>query len=847
MKPQCKELLQHLRPDKCLPYVVALIIFLAMTLIYVYPVLEGQRLLQPDIVNWQGMANEINEYREQTGEEALWTNSMFGGMPAFQISVQWANNIANFFHNVFTLWLPRPADMIFLYFAGFFVFLLAIRLNPWIALAGAIAFAFSSYHFIILEAGHNSKAVAIAYMAPVLGTIMLTMRGKLITGGLLFAVFMGLQLFANHFQITYYLALIVVIYGAFELYRHISENQLVAFARKILILVAGLILAIGINIGNFWGTYAYTSETMRGGTELTIRDETVTSGLSKEYITNWSYGIGETFTLLIPNAKGGATGSLGTNETAMSRVDPAFEGIIARENHYWGDQPFTSGPVYVGAVVLFFFFLAFFYIKSPLKWALLAAIVLSIMLSWGKNFMVLTDFFIDYVPGYNKFRAVSMTLVIAELCIPALAFLGLAKFFKEPGDFNFKHKAFLTAAGLSAGISLLFFVAPRLFFPFLSQMESQAYNDLAAREPQMESQIRQVLFFLEEARIAIFRADALRSFFFASAAAVLTLLFAHKKISGKVFIIILILLLTLDMWPINRRYLNSDHFVQKRRVERPFPLRTADQYVLLDNDQVRVIDLTESTFNSSRTSFYHHSIGGYHGAKLQRYQDLIDFHLMEEIGIIQDILRESGSPSEVSGRLFTIPVLNMLNTRYIIYHPDDAPIFNPNALGNAWFAHEVIAVETADEEVLALAEIDPSRHVVVHTDFMKYMPTMGVDTDPEGEIELARYRPNELTYNFRSTREELAVFSEIFYSDGWQAYINGQEAPHFRVNYLLRGMVIPEGEHTISFVFKPRAYHSGKQIALASSILLVVLILGAFISYCLGWPKRERTEQENNQ
>ena len=844
MKTRCIELLKDLKTRKAIPYVLALGTFLAMTLIYVYPVLEGQRLLQPDIVNWQGMANEINEFREQTGEEALWTNSMFGGMPAFQISVQWANNIANFFHNILTLWLPRPADMIFLYFLGFFIFLLLLKVHPWIALAGALGFAFSSYHFIILEAGHNSKAVAIAYMAPVLASVMLTMRGKLIWGGVLFAIFMGLQIFANHFQMTYYLAMIVVIYGAFELYRHITEGQLALFGRKMLVLLAGLVLAIGINIGNFWGTYAYTSETMRGGTELTITEETVTSGLSKEYITNWSYGIEETLTLLIPNAKGGATGPIGNNETAMSRVDPAYEGIIARENHYWGDQPFTSGPVYVGAVVLFFFILAFFYVKSPIKWALLAAIILSILLSWGKNFMFLTDLFIDHVPGYNKFRAVSMTLVIAELCIPALAFLGLAKFFEAPGNYHFRHKAFLTATGLTAGLAFLFFMAPRLFFNFQSQMEVQAYGDLMAREPQMTDQIQQVLFFLEEARVAIFRADAIRSFLFAGLAAFLSLLYAHKKLSKQVFILLLVILITADMWPINRRYLNSDHFVQKRRVERPFPLRTADQYVLHDNDQTRVLDLTESTFNSSRTSFYHHSIGGYHGAKLQRYQDIIDFHLGEEIGILHNILRESESPAEVSGRLFNVPVLNMLNTRYIIFHPDDAPILNTYALDNAWFVEEVIGVKTADEEILTLAEFDPGSQVVVHQDFANHLPDTRFHSDPEGSIELTRYRPNELTYSFRSSSQEMVVFSEIFYPDGWQAYINEQPANHFRVNYLLRGMVVPEGEHTIRFVFKPRAYHTGKQIALAASIVMVLLIAGAFVYHCMRWPKGNQNEQD---
>ncbi len=837
-----QDMLSGLRPRAFTPYLIAIGLFALMSVLYVSPVLEGRQLLQSDIVKWQGMAQEIVEHREQTGEEALWTNSMFGGMPAFQVSVRWANNIAGFFHDVMTLWLPRPADMIFLYFAGFFIFLLLLKVNPLIALAGAVAFALSSYHFVIIEAGHNSKAVAIGYMAPVLGAAIYTFRGQLSGGGLLFAIFMGLQVYANHFQITYYLGFIVVFYGLFQLAEHIREKQLTRYFKKMGVLIAGLIIAIGINIGNFWGTYSYTSETMRGGTELTIRDQPLTSGLDKDYITAWSYGIEESFSLLIPNAKGGQTGQLGLNQEALERVDPAYRSLVAQENQYWGNQPFTSGSVYVGAVVLFFFFLSLFYVKGPVKWGFLLAIVLSVALSWGRNFMPLTDFFIDYVPGYDKFRAVSMTLVIAGLCIPALAFLGLCKLYEKPEKLSFNSNAFTLAFGLTAGFSMLFYLFPSTFFSFTSRLESQAFAEFAAGEPAMAAQINEFVYNLEQARIYIFRSDALRSFFFATAAAIITLLFTHSKISKPLFVVLLVLLVTFDMWPVNRRYLNNENFVPARRIERPFSMRTADQHILQDDAQFRVLDFTENTFNSSRTSYYHHSIGGYHGAKLQRYQDLIDFHIKDEMMVIEHILHQSESEEEAAYRLDTVNVLNMLNPRYIIYHPDAAPLRNPYAAGNAWFVDNVILAENADEEIMALEHIDPLNTAVVDKRFSKNFDSHDFGGDPSATIDLVHYAPNHLQYDYRSSAKQLVIFSEIFYPDGWEITINGEKASHFRANYILRAMVLPAGDYSIDFRFRPRAYYTGQYVALAFSIILVTGI----IAYALIQARRIMSKRRNN-
>lgn len=795
---------------KWLPYAVAIGIFLVLTFVYVYPVfLEGKRLLQPDIVNWAGMAQEIREFREETGEEALWTNSMFGGMPAFQISVIYGSNISNFFHNIMTLWLPRPADMIFLYFAGFFILLLLMRVNPWIAVTGAIAFAFASYNFIILEAGHNSKAVAMGYMAPVLASIIYTFRGNYLQGGLLFAIFMSLQLFANHYQITYYLLIIVVIYGLFKLYETIKNKELVkGFLKPVAILITGLILAIGVNIGNIWSTYSYAPHTMRGGTELTIADREVSDGLSKEYITQWSYGIGETFSLMIPNIKGGATGALGESQRALEQVDPRMRSTVTQWNHYWGDQPFTSGPVYVGAIVIMFFAMGLYLFKGRLKWALLIAAILSVLLSWGRNFMPLTEFFIDYVPWYNKFRAVSMTLVIAGLCLPFIAFKGLQRIFETPEVINIRDRKFLLAVGLTLGLTFLFYVAPRLFFGFISQNEMEMIAAQTQADPQAAAQIGLFVDNLERARIAVFRADTIRSIVFMALALITLIVFTRKKIGKPLFIAIITLLILVDMWAINRRYLNTDDFKPKRIVENPIRPTQANLEILEDPDpNFRVFNKAVNTFNESTTSYFHFSLGGYHGAKLQRYQEVIDFHLTQD----------------------NRDVDNMLNTRYYIVAGDDRQqkaVYNPDALGNAWFVNDFTKVENADQEILALDDFDPQNEAVIDKRFAQYVEGKDFNRDSPADIELVHYQPNKLLYEYKANSEQLAVFSEIYYPDGWKSFVNGQPVPHFRVNYVLRAMVLPPGENEIEFRFEPVSYFQGERIAFAFSALMVLLIVG---------------------
>ena len=795
--------------SKSLPHLVAIAAFLALTLAYVSPVLEGKRLFQSDIMKHTGMAKEIRDFREETGEEPLWTNSMFSGMPAYQISVLFKNNISNVFHKIMTLGLPRPADMIFLYFIGFYILLLAMRVNPWLAIPGAMAFAFSSYHFIILEAGHNSKAVAIAYMAPVLAGILLSLRGHFVKGGLLTAIFLGLQINANHYQITYYLMFIVLAAGiAYAIHAFMNRELKQLFTAAGVLLLA-LLLALTVNFTNLITTWEYSKYTIRGGSELTDVDGIQTAtGLDKDYATRWSYGISETFSLFIPNIKGGGTKAIASNPAALEKIDRQYHDWVGQQNHYWGDQPFTSGPVYVGAIVFSLFIFGLFIVKGHLKWALLGVTVLAVLLAWGRNFMPLTDFFLDYVPGYNKFRAVSMTLVIAELSIPLLALLALKEIIAKPGIVKENLINLFVALGLTAGLALLFYMAPGLFFSFITNQEISGLHEIKISQPEMAATVDLFISQLEKVRISILRADAMRSFIYIALSAGLIFLFQAKIIRQNVFIALLALLILADMWTINRRYLNSDDFVNRRQVERPFQPTVADQVIMKDVDpHFRVLNLTVSTFNDTHTSYFHKSIGGYHGAKLQRYQDLIDRHIMR------------GNSS----------VLDMLNTKYIIdfnqNRQHEAQI-NFDVLGNAWFVGRYQEVENADEEIAALNNFEPELWAVIDKRFSDYYADKKIADDAEAQIELTSYAPNRLSYRATTGTQQIAVFSEVYYDKGWNAFVNGEAWPHFRVNYILRAMILPPGEHEIEFRFEPRSYIVGERISLAGSVLMALLILG---------------------
>lgn len=843
------------------PHMWALVVFLGVTIAYFYPAYTGYSLKQADTKNWQGMSHEVVNYRNTTGEQSLWTNSMFGGMPAYQISVRYADPVLKTIDKALTLFIPNISRLFFLYLISFYLMGLLMGWDYRLSIVGALAFAFSTYFIVILEAGHNSKAHAIGYMPLVFGTYWKLWRSdKKLLYGSLFGLALALEIWCNHVQITYYLGFLLAIFSLFKLVSHLKEGQSKALVRTIAVAGVAVILAVFSNISSLYNTYQYGKATTRGGAVLSIdpsgnstKDNT-TSGLDRDYVVQWSYGLEESFTLLIPNAKGGATQVIGQDNKALSKAPRNMQPNVAQSNQYWGNQAFTSGPVYVGAVVFLLFIFACVYVQGRLKWVLIISTLLALMLSWGKNFMGLTNFFLDYLPGYNKFRAVTIILSLLELTIPILAFLGLQKFIKEKPIWEDIKKPFYISVGSLLGLMVLFSLTPDTFFSFLSEAEQSGLQQQA--QGGNAAQIQAYIDALKAVRIKIFTNDAYRSIFFMIAAAALLQAWSKQWIKKSWHLIAAIGILVLaDLWPVNARYLSTekergqyvnwernldsavpvpatavDEEIFRRELqERPEIMTKAQaaiQEARANNPRMtpaeesrikfatlnletnyRVLNLTRSTFNDAFTSYYHKSIGGYHGAKLRRYQDLIEFYF--------------------SGQL-NFQVLNMLNTKYIIQGQGGAPrvIPNPDRFGNAWFVSRVKPVADANEAILALDEnkSDLSQEAVINTSDFPEMGAKQYSVDSTASINLVSYLPNKLVYRSNANSEQLAVFSEIYFQPGWTAYIDGVEAPHVRANYLLRAMEVPAGEHEIVFEFNPPSYKTGNAINIASSVLLALLL-----------------------
>lgn len=811
---------------KLFPYVAAVVIFLLVTFIYFNPIFSGKTINQSDIAAYKGMSKEIADFRTETGEEALWTNSMFGGMPAYQISVRYSENLLEWVHKALQFGMPRPAGTVMLYLLGFFFLLLVLGVNPWVSIIGAIAFGFSSYFIIIFDPGHNTKAIAIAYMAPVLTGIILAFRGKLFWGTLLTAIFLGLEIKANHLQITYYLLLIVIIYGIYELIYSVKQKKLISFSKKIGVLLIAVVFAVLANFTSLWTTYEYSKETIRGKSELSLNQNNQTSGLDKDYATQWSYGIAETFSLMIPNIKGGSSGYLANEPKALESVDRGLRNTVSQQSKYWGDQPIISGPVYVGAIIIFFFILGMFILKGRFKWVLFTATVLSITLAWGKNFMPLTDFFLDYFPLYNKFRAVSMMLVIAEFCIPIVAILALNELIKKPSLLKEKMRYFWIASGLTAGLSILFYLLPTTFFSFLSQLELNFL--LQNKDEDNFNQIQLIFGGMETARLSIFKADVLRTVAFAGIAVMLCWLFISEKLKANYFILLIGLFIAIDLISVCYRYVNKDDYVRKARIERPVQMSVADQQILQDKSlDYRVLNLTGDSFQEAFTSYYHKSTGGYHGAKLRRYQELITHHMRMELEQLISVLSKASTQADINAALLNLNSINMLNTKYLILDPARAPLINPYASGNAWFVKEIVWVEDANEEIKAIAKYDFRTSAIIDKRFKNQFENISLVSDSLASIQLTIYKPNHLTYKTSNNTDQLAVFSEIYYKKGWNAYIDGNKVAHARANYVLRTLEIPAGSHLIEFKFEPSSYYIGKKISLISSLLMLVLLLAA--------------------
>ena len=808
-----------------LPHILAIVFFLLVAVIYTYPVLEGKKIFQSDVAKFKGMSKEIVDFRQEYDEEPLWTNSMFGGMPAYMISTKWASSVLNPVRKALALWLPHPTRLIFLLLLGFYVLLNVMRVKPLLSVGGSLAFAFSTYFIIIIAVGHNTKTEAMAYLPFLVAGIMMVLQRKYLWGGIVTALFVTLEIMINHLQITYYGLIIILIWFGTEFVRLIMKKEYRHIVTSLLVLLAAGIIGVMINFNKLYTVYRYTDETTRGPSELVAEGSNQTSGLDKDYITAWSYGKQETFTLLIPNAKGGGDAQLAGNETAMEAIPREYRQVVGGLNQYWGDQPFTAGPVYVGALVIFLFVLSFLLLKGPLRWVMLAATILAILLSWGKNMMWFTDIFIDYVPGYAKFRTVTMVLVIAQFCIPLLAFVGLNKALTEPGVLKDSMKKFWIALGITGGFTFLAYLAPGLFFDFLKTSESQEFTRMM-RTGNNADQIALIVSYLEDARIAIFKADALRSLVYIILGAAVIWLFASGRLKQTWAMAAIVILVGADMLSVNKRYLDSENFVSERVSETPFPMTQADRIILEDESQYRVLNLAVSTFNDGSTSYYHHSIGGYHGSKPGRYQEMIDYHLGKEINQLRNEL--SSAQSVQPGQIFrNTPVLNMLNAKYVIVNPEGPPIRNPYAAGNAWFIDRIEVVENANREIELAGTIDPEETAIVHERYTENIESLTFAEDSLAGIRLVSYKPNHLVYESNTSTEQFAVFSENYYDLGWQAYIDGEEVPHVRVNYLLRGMVVPAGEHTIEFRFEPADYYNSAAVSyIFAGILLLWLLAG---------------------
>ncbi|KGI22823.1 YfhO family protein [Hoylesella timonensis] len=806
--------------------VAAVVLFVLISFAYFVPAsLDGRILFQHDASAGRGMGHEQQTYFERTGERTRWTNSVFGGMPTYQTAPSYKSTDAlSKVMDAYHLWLPENVWYVFAYLLGFYILLRAFDFRQELAVLGSIIWAFSSYFFIIIAAGHIWKVMALAYLPPMIAGLVLAYRGKYLWGFILTALFTAFEVKANHVQMTYYYLFVVLFMVIAYLVQAIKNKQLLHFGKATAVCAAAACLGICMNLSNLYHTWEYSKESMRGKSEL-VKANTANqtnSGLERDYITQWSYGIGETWTLLIPNAKGGASVPLSQNETAMKKADPNFIQIYQQMGQYWGEQPGTSGPVYVGAFVLMLFILALFIVKGPMKWALLAATVLSVLLSWGKNFMPLTNFFIDYMPMYAKFRTVASILVIAEFTIPLLAMLGLKKILDTPSILNKQIKYVYISFGLTAGFCLLFALMPSVFFSnFVSAQELEAMKSIPAEYQ------GQLIANLREMRQAIFTDDCWRSFFIIVIGTFLLLLYRANKLKKSAFVGLVIVLCLVDMWQVNKRYLNDGMFVEKSVRDNPIEMTPTDQQILQTKElDYRVLNLATSTFNENETSYFHKSIGGYHPAKLRRYQEMIETYIAPEMEkLMKSIVEAQGDMTKLNGDSIS-PVLNMLNTKFFIMPlqgGQTVPLKNPYAFGNAWFVDKVTYVNNANEELEMVGKLNLRAEAVADKKFRDVLGS-SCEQDHHAQVTMKNYEPNQLTYEVESAKGGVLVFSENYYPE-WTATVDGKEVPVGRVNYILRAIQVKPGKHQVVLSFFPKSVDRTETVAYIAFALLVICIL----------------------
>jgi len=880
-----------------LPDLLAILFFVALSFAYfAKPVSEGLVLTGHDHSGGAGASSEMEAYRKShDGERTRWTNTLFSGMPTYQMAPSYPSTekLAKV-EKVYKLGLPDYVVLVFIMLLGFYILLRAFDFKAWMAALGAVLWAFSSYYFIIIGAGHIWKFYTLAYIPPTIAGMVLCYRGRYGWGLLVTALFMALQILSNHVQMTYYFAFVMALMAVAmaplsspkgDTDAKSSDSKTTEapsgavwgatswreWAKSSCVFALGCLIGLAINASNLFHTWEYSKETMRGKSELTHQtldpaDQT-SSGLERSYITAWSYGIGETWSLLIPNVKGGASQPLTQSKTAMAKANQTYMPVYQSLGQYWGEQPGTSGPVYVGAFVMFLFILGLFIVKGPMKWALFIATVLSITLAWGKNFMPWTNLWLDYVPMYDKFRTVASILVIAEFTIPLLAMLALREVVKEVesnSQFSIFNYQFFISLALTGGVCLLFYLIPDVFFGnYVSSSETDMLNNAVAQGYIPADMLADILRNLNDMRRAVFTADTGRSLLIILVGCAVLLAYYFKKIKAWAMVLCLLVLCTADLWDVNKRYLNDAMFSKPQPAQQFFQKTPADEAILQDSDlYYRVVNLAVNTFNDNTTSYWHKSIGGYHAAKLRRYQELIEAHIQPQLATLYKAVAETnGRLDSVAGdSLF--PVLNMLNTKYAILPlqgGETVPVQNPWAMGNAWFVDNVFLVANADEELSLLSSINPRHTAAVDVRFRDQLPDALISaggvaplSSPEGDtapqpsdsdtseapsgavrgasaITLTSYEANALTFEAETDRERLAVFSDIYYP-GWQCTIDGEPVPILRADYVLRAVVIPAGKHQIAFRFDPQSLHTTEAIANTALIALALLALAL-----IGW------------
>ena len=822
---------------KWLPDMLAVLLFAVLAFAYFFPAdIEGRILYRHDASAGRGAGQEGIEYMQKTGERSRWTNALFGGMPTYQMAPSYhSTDKLSTMTKIYHLFLPENVWYVFAYLLGFYILLRAFDFRQHLAALGSIVWAFSTYFLIIIAAGHIWKVWALAYLPPLIAGLVLAYRGKYLWGFVLTAIFTAFEINANHVQMTYYYLFIILAMVIAWLVDAIRKHQLATFGKATAVCLAGATIGVCINLSNLYHTWQYGQESMRGKSELVKKNSAnqTSSGLERDYITQWSYGIDETWTLLIPNTKGGASVPMSESKIAMEKADPTYESIYQQIGQYWGEQPGTSGPVYVGAFVMFLFVLGLLIVKGPMKWALLAVTILSILLSWGRNFMGFTDFFLDYVPMYAKFRTVASILVIAEFTIPLLAMMALKKLFDEPEGFTKYSKSIYISFGVTAGFCLLFALMPTTFFDgFISSSEMRALSTLP------QEHIQPLISNLVDMRTAVFTADCWRSFWIIVVGMVLLMAYKYRKLKAEYTIGAILVLCLIDLWQVNKRYLNDEMFVPQSEREAPQQMSQTDELILRDKAlDYRVLNLASNTFNENETSYYHKSIGGYHAAKLRRYQEMIEQYISPEMQRLMNAVAEAGGDmTQVKGDSIC-PVINMLNTRYFVFPlqgGQTVPIQNPYALGNAWFVDKISYAKNANEEILKVGQID-LRHEAVADE--KFQAQLGdaVTQDTTSTVDIKSYEPNQLTYEVNSGKGGVLVFSEVYYP-GWTATIDGEPAELGRVNYILRALNVKPGKHEVVLSFFPKSVDVTESIAYTAYAILLLVLIGTAVMY---WRKKK--------